>query len=120
MTLSLALTAVSLIAAGFLALCGGWMLLRGEAALTLLAHTKGSLVQSFAGRYLAMAGMLSALALMAEWRALAVVLAIGGAMGLMDYYVVGRAGGWVLPHALAGGACFVLAAGAWFLSRAGG
>lgn len=120
MTMAVALTVVSLTAAGFLALCGGFLFVRGEAALMMLAHTRASLVQAFAGRYLAMAGMLSALALMAEWRALAVVLAIGGVMGWLDFVVVGRAGGWVLPHALAGMLCFVLAAGAFVLSRAGG
>ncbi len=117
MSLAAALSAVIVAAAGFLAMCGVLMLKRGEPALAMLAHTKASLVQVFAGRYLAMAFMLLGLMAIGEWRALAVVLAIGGLMGFLDYHYVGKAGGWVWPHALAGVACFVLAAGAYSLSR---
>ena len=118
MTLAAILSTATFIAAGFLGLCGVLMLKRGEPALAMMAHTRASLVQSFAGRYLAMAFMLLGLTVSAEWRALAIVLAVGGAMGFLDYVYVGRAGGWVLPHVVAGLACFVLAAGAYSLSRA--
>ena len=118
MTLAATFSTVTVIAAGFLGFCGLVMLRRGEPALALLAHTKASLVQVFAGRYIAMAFMLLSLTAFAEWRALAIVLAVGGLMGLLDYYYVGKAGGQVLPHVVAGVACFVLAACAYALSRA--
>ncbi len=118
MTLAAALSTVTFIAAGFLGFCGMVMLKRGEPALALLAHTRASLVQVFAGRYIAMAFMLLALTSFNEWRALAIVLVVGGLMGFLDYYYVGKAGGQVLPHAIAGIMCFVLAAGAYSLSRA--
>ena len=117
MTLAATLSTVTFIAAGFLGFCGIVMLKRGEPALALLAHTKASLVQVFAGRYIAMAFMLLALTAFAEWRALAIVLTVGGLMGFLDYHYVGRAGGQVLPHAVAGMVCFVLAACAYALSR---
>jgi Domain of unknown function (DUF4267) len=117
-TLAAALSTVTYIAAGFLGLCGVLMLKRGEQALAMMAHTRASLVQTFAGRYLAMAFMLLGLTVFHEWRALAIVLTVGGLMGLLDYHYVGKAGGWVLPHAIAGIACFVLAAGAYSLSPA--
>ena len=117
MTLAAALSSVIFAVAGFLCLCGVLMLLKGEDGLRRMAHTRASLVQAFASRYLAMAGMLAGLTFFAEWRALAIVLSVGGLMGILDYYYVGKAGGWVWPHALAGSACFVLAAGAYALSR---
>jgi hypothetical protein len=117
-TLAAILSTATFIAAGFLGLCGVLMLKRGEPALEMMAHRRASLIEAFAGRYLAMAFMLLGLTVLAEWRALAVVLAVGGAMGFLDYHYVGKAGGWVWPHAVAGLACFVLAAGAYSLSRA--
>ncbi len=117
MTFSATFSTVTFIAAGFLGFCGLVMLKRGEPALVLLAHTKASLVQVFAGRYIAMAFMLLALTAFAEWRALSIVLTVGGLMGFLDYYYVGKAGGQVLPHAIAGIMCFVLAACAYALSR---
>jgi hypothetical protein len=39
-------------------------------------------------------------------------------MAALDYHFVGKAGGKTVPHAVAGVACFVLAACAYSLSRA--
>ncbi len=118
MTLETFLSLSVFIASGFLGFCGLVMLKRGEPALALLAHTRASLVQVFAGRYLAMAFMLLGLTAFREWRALAIVLAVGGLMGFLDHHYVGKVGGTVLPHAAAGVICFVLAACAYALSRA--
>ncbi len=117
-TLTFVFTAVIFMAAIFLAACGMLMLKRGEAALETLSHTRASLVQAFAGRYFAMSSMLMALAIYREWRALGIVLLIGGLMGCLDFYVVGKAGGKVAPHAVASFACFALAVGAFAIARA--
>lgn len=117
MTLETILSLSVFIAAGFLGLCGMLMLRQGERALATLAHTKASLVQVFAGRYLAMAFIMMGLAAFREWRALAIVLFVGAVMAALDFYFVGKAGGKTLPHAIAGLACVVLAAGALSVSR---
>ena len=106
------------IAAGFLGLCGMLILRQGERALSTLAHTKASLVQTFAARYLAMAFIMLGLVSFREWRALAIVLLVGAVMAALDYHFVGKADGKTVPHAVAGVACFVLAACAYSLSRA--
>ena len=106
------------IAAGFLGLCGMLILRQGERALATLAHTKASLVPVFAARYLAMAFIMLGLVSFREWRALAIVLAVGAVMAAFDFHFVGKASGKTLPHVIAGVACFVLAACAYTLSRA--
>ncbi|MGL4440705.1 MAG: DUF4267 domain-containing protein, partial [Bosea sp. (in: a-proteobacteria)] len=68
-------------------------------------------------RYIAMAFIMLGLAAFREWRALAIVLFVGAAMAALDYHFVGKAGGKTLPHAIAGVACFVLAAGALSVMR---
>jgi hypothetical protein len=103
------------LAACFVAACGLALLKLGDRALWPLGHTKASLRQSFAARYLAMAAMILALTLLAEWRAAAVVLAIGGVMGLADAWFVHRAGGPAVPHLLAAAACAALSAAAWWI-----
>jgi hypothetical protein len=117
-TLETITSLVIFIAAGFLGLCGMLMLRQGEQALATLAHTKASLVQTFAARYLAMAFIMLGLVSFREWRALSIVLVVGAVMAALDYHFVGKAGGKTLPHAAAGVACFVLAACAFTLSRA--
>lgn len=118
MTLITFIPMIVFIAAGFLGFCGLVMLKRGEPALVLLAHTRASLVQVFAGRYIAMAFMLLGLTAFNEYRALAIILVVGGLMGFLDFYYVGKAGGQVWPHALAGILCFVLALGAYTIAHA--
>jgi hypothetical protein len=98
--------------AGFLAAIGVALLLKGERLLETFAHRREALVRVFGGRYLAMAGMLVALSALQEWRALAIVVGIGGAMGLLDAWLVGRVGGQVWPHLLAAAVCLALAAAA--------
>jgi ribose/xylose/arabinose/galactoside ABC-type transport system permease subunit len=102
-----------------LAAMGLALLLKGERLLELFAHRRDALVGVFAGRYLAMAGMTTTLALMQEWRALAVVLAVGAVMGLLDAVLVGRAGGARLPHIIATSICLVLAAGCLAVGQPG-
>jgi hypothetical protein len=103
------------LAACFVGACGLVLLKLGDRALWPLGHTKASLQQSFGARYLAMAAMILALTLMAEWRAVSAVIAIGGIMGLFDAYFVNRAGGPAVPHLLAAAACAMLAGAAWWI-----
>lgn len=117
MTLETILSLSIFIAAGFLGLCGMLILRQGEQALSTLAHTKASLVQVFAARYLAMAFIMLGLASFREWRALAIVLLVGAVMAALDFHFVGKAGGKTLPHVIAGVGCVVLAAGALAVAR---
>lgn len=118
MSLETFVSFVIFVAAGFLGLCGVLILRQGERALSTLAHTKASLVETFAARYLAMAFIMLGLVSFREWRALAIVLLVGAVMAALDYHFVGKAGGKTMPHVVAGVACFVLAACAYSLSRA--
>jgi Domain of unknown function (DUF4267) len=117
-TLALVISAVCSIGATFLVFCALRIIRLGEPALEAMAHPRASLVPVFAGRYLMMAFILMAFVAMQEWRALAVILAGGCVMGFYDLFFVRKVGGMLWPHAFAGILCFVLAAGAFSLSRA--
>jgi hypothetical protein len=91
---------------------------RGPRMLTAFGYTPEALTNVVAGRFIAIAGMTSFMAFFSQWKALAILLGWGAAMGLTDMYFVRKVGGPSWPHALAAGICVVLAAGAYLLSPA--
>jgi hypothetical protein len=117
-TLAVAISIVCYVGATFLVFCALRIIRLGEPALEDMAHPRASLVQVFAGRYLMMAFLLVAFVALKEWRALAITMAGGCVMGFYDLYAVRKVGGMLWPHAFGGVLCFVLAAGAFSLSRA--
>ncbi len=66
----------------------GWQLIdHGPAALTAIGHTPEALPQVLGGRFIGMAALVLVLALLSEWRAVAVTLASGALMGVIDRFV---------------------------------
>ena len=82
-----------------------------EKGFELSGHASGALPAVMAGRYVAFGVVVIGFVLMADWRAVAFVLAVGAAMGVWDALVAGRTvGGKPVPHLFAS---VVAAAGAY-------
>jgi len=100
------------------ALIGAALIVQGQAFVTRIDHVPAALPQAFGGRYLAMAAVLCALTLLREWRAVAVLLAVGAGLACLDAWLVTEAGGRAGLHLAVGAFSLVGAAIAYLCHRA--
>jgi hypothetical protein len=82
-------------------------------AFAVSGHVPSALPAVMAGRYGAFGAVVIAFVVMAEWRALMVVLAVGAAMGALDAVIAARSGGSVAPHLGAGVGSALGAVASW-------
>jgi hypothetical protein len=98
---------VSLGIALVLGVLGALFLFAPKTAFEKSGHEERALPGIMGGRYLAFACVIAILSAFGEWRALAVIFAVGTAMALLDAFLTLRASGRVAPHLGAGIACAV-------------
>jgi Domain of unknown function (DUF4267) len=82
---------------------GGLFAVAPERGFEVSGHVSSALPAIMAGRYVAFGAVVLMLVAFSEYRALAMVLAVGAGMGLYDAIVVTGAGGTVGPHLGAAG-----------------